>query len=94
MGWLYNSPSRGRAVHVVSRECIREKRKRRTTSSPALTCTAVGQLAVLSVSTMPNVGLNARFAMPVLKFREGRSTIAVPVVSLPVPAAEAKSVDG
>lgn len=60
--------------------------KELTTSSPALICTAVGHESVLSVSTIPSVGLNARFAMPVLNLRLGMSTMAVPVVSLPVPA--------
>jgi hypothetical protein len=35
---------------------------------------------------MPKTGFNARWAMPVLKERDVMSTIAVPVVSEPVPA--------
>lgn len=35
---------------------------------------------------MPRVGLRARCAMPVLARLETRSKMAVPVVSLPVPA--------
>ena len=37
---------------------------------------------------MPRVGLRARWAMPVLAFFDTRSKMAVPVVSLPVPANE------
>jgi hypothetical protein len=48
--------------------------------------TAVGQVSVLSVSTIPRTGFIARLAMPVLKFLEVMSKIAVPVVSEPVPA--------
>jgi hypothetical protein len=48
--------------------------------------TSVGQLSVFAVSTTPNIGLRARFAIPVLKAREVTSKIAVPVVSEPVPA--------
>ena len=44
------------------------------------------QLRVLSVSTIPRTGFIARFAMPVLKFIDVMSKIAVPVVSEPVPA--------
>jgi hypothetical protein len=35
---------------------------------------------------MPSIGFIARFAMPVLKFLEVISRMAVPVVSAPVPA--------
>ena len=48
--------------------------------------TAVGQESVLRMSTMPNTGLRAREAMPVLKDLEVMSTMAAPVVSEPVPA--------
>jgi hypothetical protein len=58
----------------------------KSTSRPALMCTAVGQDSVLNVSTIPRVGFNARLAMPVLKDLEVISRIAVPVVSEPVPA--------
>lgn len=58
----------------------------KSTSRPALMCTAVGQDSVLNVSTIPRVGFNARLAMPVLKDLEVMSRIAVPVVSEPVPA--------
>ena len=58
----------------------------KSTSRPALMCTAVGQDSVLNVSTTPRVGFNARLAMPVLKDLEVMSSIAVPVVSEPVPA--------
>ena len=59
---------------------------RLTTSRPALTCTAVGQVCVFKESTIPRVGFKARLAMPVLKFLEVISRMAVPVVSEPVPA--------
>ena len=49
-------------------------------------CTAVGQVSVFSVSTIPRTGFIARLAIPVLKFLEVMSNIAVPVVSDPVPA--------
>ena len=49
-------------------------------------CTAVGQVSVFSVSTIPRTGFIARLAIPVLKFLEVMSRIAVPVVSEPVPA--------
>lgn len=49
-------------------------------------CTSVGQLSVFAVSTTPNTGLRARFAIPVLKAREVTSKMAAPVVSEPVPA--------
>ena len=49
-------------------------------------CTAVGQVSVFSVSTIPRMGFIARLAIPVLKFLEAMSRIAVPVVSDPVPA--------
>jgi len=49
-------------------------------------CTAVGHVSVFSVSTIPRIGFIARFAIPVLKFLEVISNIAVPVVSDPVPA--------
>lgn len=49
-------------------------------------CSSVGQLSVFAVSTTPNTGLRARFAIPVLKAREVTSKIAAPVVSEPVPA--------
>ena len=49
-------------------------------------CTAVGQVSVFSVSTIPRTGFIERLAMPVLKFLEVISKIAVPVVSDPVPA--------
>lgn len=49
-------------------------------------CTSVGQLSVFAVSTTPNTGLRARFAIPVLKAREVTSKMAAPVVSDPVPA--------
>ena len=58
----------------------------KSTSRPALMCTAVGQDSVLNVSTIPRVGFNERLAMPVLKDLEVMSRIAVPVVSEPVPA--------
>jgi hypothetical protein len=58
----------------------------KSTSRPALICTAVGQDSVLNVSTTPRLGFNARLAMPVLKDLEVISRIAVPVVSEPVPA--------
>ena len=48
--------------------------------------TAVGHVSVLYVSTIPSVGLRARFAMPVLKDLLVISSMAVPVVSEPVPA--------
>ena len=48
--------------------------------------TAVGQVSVFSVSTIPRTGFIARLAIPVLKFLEVMSKIAVPVVSEPVPA--------
>lgn len=48
--------------------------------------TAVGQLSVLYVSTIPRVGFIMRLAIPVLKDMDGMSKIAVPVVSEPVPA--------
>ena len=41
---------------------------------------------MFSVSTIPRTGFIARLAMPVLKFLEVMSKIAVPVVSEPVPA--------
>ena len=37
-------------------------------------------------TTMPSTGFSARLAIPVLKDREVMSSIAVPVVSEPVPA--------
>jgi hypothetical protein len=37
-------------------------------------------------TTIPRTGFNARLAIPVLKDREVMSSIAVPVVSEPVPA--------
>jgi hypothetical protein len=49
-------------------------------------CTAVGQLSVLAVSTMPKAGFMERLAIPVLKDRDVMSKMAVPVVSDPVPA--------
>jgi len=49
-------------------------------------CTAVGQVSVFSVSTIPRTGFIARLEIPVLKFLEVISNIAVPVVSDPVPA--------
>jgi len=49
-------------------------------------CTAVGQVSVFSVSTIPRTGFIARLAIPVLKLLEVMSKIAVPVVSEPVPA--------
>lgn len=41
---------------------------------------------MFSVSTIPRTGFIARLAIPVLKFLEAMSKIAVPVVSEPVPA--------
>lgn len=38
------------------------------------------------MSTIPSLGFNALFAMPVLKALEVMSTMAAPVVSEPVPA--------
>ena len=49
-------------------------------------CTAVGQVSVFRVSTIPRTGFIAWLAIPVLKFLEVMSKIAVPVVSEPVPA--------
>jgi len=49
-------------------------------------CTAVGHVSVFRVSTIPKMGFIARLAIPVLKFLEVMSKIAVPVVSEPVPA--------
>lgn len=49
-------------------------------------CNSLEQLRVLSVSTIPSTGFMARLAIPVLKFMEVMSRIAVPVVSEPVPA--------
>ena len=49
-------------------------------------CTAVGHVSVFRVSTIPRTGFSARLAIPVLKFLEVMSKIAVPVVSEPVPA--------
>lgn len=43
-------------------------------------------MRVFKVSTIPNTGFIARFAIPVLKDIEVISSIAVPVVSEPVPA--------
>lgn len=57
-----------------------------TTSRPELIWTAVGQLSVFNVSTIPRAGFRARFAIPVLNFIDGMSKMAVPVVSDPVPA--------
>ena len=48
--------------------------------------TAVGQVSVFSVSTIPRTGFIARLAIPVLKPLEVMSKIAAPVVSEPVPA--------
>lgn len=55
------------------------------TSRPALIATSRGHVAVLFKSTIPNVGLSAREAIPVLNDFEGISRMAVPVVSEPVP---------
>jgi len=49
-------------------------------------CTAVGHVSVFRVSTIPRTGFISRLAIPVLKFLEVMSKIAVPVVSEPVPA--------
>ena len=46
----------------------------------------MGHDSVFIVSTIPKAGFKARFDMPVLKEREVISSIAVPVVSEPVPA--------
>jgi hypothetical protein len=49
---------------------------------------------VFKVSTMPSVGFIARFAMPVLKFIDVMSRMAVPVVSEPVPAVVGTAING
>ena len=48
--------------------------------------TTAGQVSVFKVSAIPRTGLIARLEIPVLKFLEVMSKIAVPVVSEPVPA--------
>ena len=52
------------------------------------------QVRVLIVSTIPRVGFSARLAIPVLKFIEVMSRIAVPVVSEPVPAVVGTAING
>lgn len=49
-------------------------------------CTAIGHVSVFRVSTIPRTGFISRLDIPVLKFLEVISKIAVPVVSEPVPA--------
>jgi hypothetical protein len=56
------------------------------TSRPAEMWTALGQLSVFKASTIPSVGFMSLLAIPVLKFMEVMSRMAVPVVSEPVPA--------
>jgi hypothetical protein len=46
------------------------------------------------LTTMPNTGFIARFAIPVLKAREVISRMAVPVVSEPVPAVVGTAMSG
>ena len=43
---------------------------------------------------MPSIGFMARFAIPVLKFMEVMSRMAVPVVSEPVPAVVGMAMSG
>ena len=49
-------------------------------------CTAVGQVSVFRVSTIPRTGFIARSAIAVLNLLEVISKTAAPVVSEPVPA--------
>lgn len=88
--WQCTTPLRGRAVSLGNdgERCKASKRGQieLATSSPALMWTSVGHVSVASVSTIPSVGRRALFAIPVLNLRCGISTIAVPVVSEPVPA--------
>ena len=51
-------------------------------------------MRVFKGSQMPSVGLSARWAMPVFAFLDTRSKMAVPVVSLPVPAVVGTAIRG
>ena len=57
-----------------------------STSKPVYFATSVGTVRMLSGSTMPSVGRMNRWPIPVLLFVSESSNIAIPVVSLPVPA--------
>lgn len=51
-------------------------------------------MRVFRGSHIPNVGLRARWAMPVFAFLATRSKMAVPVVSLPVPDVVGTAIKG
>lgn len=63
-------------------------------SSPELRWTFRGHVSVLRGSTIPSIGLSALDAIPVLNRSEGMSTMAEPVVSLPVPAVVGMAING
>ena len=65
-----------------------------STSSPVHAATSGGRLRVLSESMIPRAGRSIRLAIPVLACISTRSKIAVPVVSLPVPAVVGIAISG
>src|SRR3569833_234320 len=65
---------------------VQDSREWQRTSKPELALTAAGMVAVLRGSQIPSVGLRFRCALSVLACLVSLSLLAVPVVSLPVPA--------
>src|SRR3569833_861248 len=76
----------GRGTCYVKGMADQDSKEWQRTSKPELAMTAAGMVAVLRGTQRPSVGLRFRCAMPVLARLETKSKMAVPVVSLPVPA--------
>lgn len=84
----------GRGVRSLKGMAVHDSREWQRTSRPELDLTADGMLAVLRGSHIPSVGFRFRWAMPVFALLETRSKMAVPVVSLPVPAVVGMAMSG
>lgn len=76
----------GRGILSLNGIAVQDSSAWNRTSKPELALTAAGMVFVFSGSQMPSVGFRFRCAMPVLAFFATKSKMAVPVVSLPVPA--------
>ena len=84
----------GRGVRSLYGIAVHDSRLWQSTSRPDEACTAEGIVRVLRGSQIPKVGLRARCAIPVFTFLATKSNIAVPVVSLPVPAVVGTAIRG
>lgn len=76
----------GLGVRSLKGMAVQDSSEWQSTSRPEAALTAAGIVLVLRGSQIPSVGLRFRWATPVFARLDTRSKMAVPVVSLPVPA--------